>query len=49
MLAPKDSDIQTLEDHKEYAKGDTLITDRLEICYYLNIPLLRAYESDFWE
>ena len=49
MKSPINTNIQTLEDHREYAKGNTLIISRLEICYYLSIPLLRAYELDFWE
>lgn len=48
MKIPDDK-IQTLEQHKEYAKGNRLILDRLEICYHLCYPLRRAYEHLFWE
>lgn len=43
------SDIQTLEQHIEYVKGDENLITRLEICYYLYYPLNKAYDDSFWE
>lgn len=50
MKAPmQNMNIQTLEDHLEYAKGSSTICTRLEICYYLWMPLLKAYEDKYWD
>ncbi len=48
MKPPIDA-IQTLEQHKEYAKEEPLILDRLEICYHLYYPLVKAYDVEFWD
>lgn len=49
MKAPTGTEVQTLEEHKQYAKGNKIIINRLETCYLLYISMLRAYDENYWK